>query len=216
MKKNHEKMSNFLAYNTPRPPLSVHTKFLFNRSSRVAGYKYTNVLFYYIYNSGLEQAFKLRKINITQEEIFQNNFENIFLFLILVFYPPCRTSASCMWDKSTKSTAYHPTIYPWITIFPLNLDIYLYLIIEGGGFENLLFLFDSSVNKVFFWKQRTQIKQWTHKSLSARVSWSSWTNEREKHSVSFIWNQTFFAYNSTVFRLKDLFISKCICQQKSI
>ncbi len=33
-----------------------------------------------------------------------------------------------------------------------------------------------------------------------------WTNEREKHSVSFIWNQRIFVYNSTVFRLTDLFV----------
>jgi len=29
----------FLAYNTPRPPMSVHKKIKSNRSSRLAGYK---------------------------------------------------------------------------------------------------------------------------------------------------------------------------------
>ena len=31
-------MSNFLAYNTPRPPMCVHKKCQPNRSSRLAGY----------------------------------------------------------------------------------------------------------------------------------------------------------------------------------
>ena len=43
----------FIAFNTPRPPLSVHKKVQSNRSSCLAGYGqhiyiYTNVLFYYI------------------------------------------------------------------------------------------------------------------------------------------------------------------------
>ena len=39
LKKYFEKMSNFLAYKTPRSPLSVHQKFKPIRSSRLAGYK---------------------------------------------------------------------------------------------------------------------------------------------------------------------------------
>ena len=40
-KKNFEKknLDFFLAYVTPRPPLSVHKKFQPNRSSRLAGYR---------------------------------------------------------------------------------------------------------------------------------------------------------------------------------
>ena len=43
---------NFLAYNTNRPPMSVHKKFQPNRSSRLAGYRehiyirITNVFFF--------------------------------------------------------------------------------------------------------------------------------------------------------------------------
>ena len=52
-KKKFEKMSNFLAYNTPRPPMSVHKNFQPNRPSRTdwaenKHHIYTNVLFYYI------------------------------------------------------------------------------------------------------------------------------------------------------------------------
>ena len=40
-KKNFEKKNSnyFIAYVTPRPPLSVHKKFQPNRSSRLAGYR---------------------------------------------------------------------------------------------------------------------------------------------------------------------------------
>jgi len=41
LKKNIlKKIQIFLAYNTPRPPMSVHTKFQPNRSSRLAGYRH--------------------------------------------------------------------------------------------------------------------------------------------------------------------------------
>ena len=38
-KKFEKKLGIFLAYITPRPPMSVHKKFQPNRSSRLAGYR---------------------------------------------------------------------------------------------------------------------------------------------------------------------------------
>ena len=63
-KQFQKKIRIFLAYNIPRPPMSVHTKFQLNRSSRLASnrqhiYIY-DVLFYYIDNKTLKTPVRLK------------------------------------------------------------------------------------------------------------------------------------------------------------